>query len=164
MTSPTTTPRDHKATERFGRWAFVGGSPLAGETVQSFGEKLLQSGAGLSSRPPEEIVSADFKLYEAGGLKFGVGQVEVTTINELPEHYQALMEALIHLRDSKGLDFTVLMVTDVVRKTSRLLLTDRLPQLDQLPYPPLDDGTFRAEGVVSRKKQLLPTILGALSG
>lgn len=164
LTSPTTTPRDHKAAERLRRWAFVGGSPLAGETIQSFGEQLLQAGAGLSSRTPEEIVSADFKLYEAGGLKFGVGQVEVTTINELAEHRQALMEALTHLRDSKGLDFMILMVTDVVRKTSRLLLTDRLPQLDQLPYPPLEDGTFRAEGVVSRKKQLLPTILGALSG
>jgi manganese-dependent inorganic pyrophosphatase len=73
------------------------------------------------------------------------------------------MAALKRLRASKGLDFVVLMVTDVVRKTSRLLLTDRLPQLDQLPYEPLEDGTLRAQGVVSRKKQLLPTILGALS-
>lgn len=164
LTSPTTTPRDHQAAARLGRWAFVGGAPLAAETLQSFGEKLLQAGAGLSSRTPDEIVSADFKLYEAGGLKFGVGQVEVTSLTELAEHHQVLMDALIRLRDGKGLDFMVLMVTDVVRKTSRLLLSDRLPQLDQLPYQPLEDGTLRAEGVVSRKKQLLPTILGALSG
>lgn len=163
LTSPTTTARDHKAAERLGRWAFAGGSPLAGETLQSFGEQLLQAGAGLSSRAPAEIVSADFKLYEAGGLKFGVGQVEVTTLNELTEHREALMEALRRLRDSKGLNFTVLMVTDVVRKTSHLLLTDMLPQLDQLPYEPLADGAWRAQGVVSRKKQLLPAILGALS-
>jgi len=74
------------------------------------------------------------------------------------------MEALTHLRDSKGLDFVVMMVTDVVRKSSRLLLTDSLPQLEQLPYPMQEDGTLHASGVVSRKKQLLPTILGALSG
>lgn len=164
LTSPTTTPRDHTATDRLGRWAFVGGSPLAGETVASFGEKLLQSGAGLSSRAPDEIVKADFKQYEADSLKFGVSQVEVTSLNELAEHQEALMQALVKLKESKGLDFVLLMVTDVVRKSSRLLLTDLLPQLEQLPYPQEEDGTLRASGVVSRKKQLLPALLGALSG
>lgn len=163
LTSPTTTPRDHKAAEKLGRWAFVSASPLAGETIQSFGDQLLQAGAGLSSRTPNEIVQADFKLYEAGGFKFGASQVEVTTLNELAEHRQALMDALVHLRDQKGLDFVILMVTDVVRKSSRLLLTDTIPQLEQLPYEPLADGTLRAPDVVSRKKQLLPVILSVLS-
>ncbi|MCF6278263.1 MAG: DHH family phosphoesterase, partial [Anaerolineales bacterium] len=52
LTSPTTTPRDHDAAKRLGRWAFVHGEPLAGETVQSYGEKILSAGAGLSSRAP----------------------------------------------------------------------------------------------------------------
>lgn len=164
LTSPTTTPRDHTAAERLGRWTFVGGSPLAGESMQTFGEQLLQAGAGLSSRTADEIVKADFKLYEGGGFKFGVSQAEVNTLNELAEHRESLMEALTRLRDSKGLDFVVMMVTDVVSKSSRLLLTDSLPQLEQLPYPMQEDGTLQAKGVVSRKKQLLPNILGALSG
>jgi hypothetical protein len=36
------------------------------------------------------------------------------------------------------------------------------PILDDLPYPPLPDGTRDAAGVVSRKKQLLPVVLGLL--
>ncbi len=56
----------------------------------------------------------------------------------------------------------MLMVTDVVRGSSRLLLTDEHPQLSDLPYPPQADGTRLAEGVVSRKKQLLPVVLGLL--
>jgi len=31
-----------------------------------------------------------------------------------------------------------------------------------LPYPPLPDGTRDAIGVASRKKQLLPVVLGLL--
>jgi hypothetical protein len=54
------------------------------------------------------------------------------------------------------------MVTDVVNGSSRLLLTDEPPQLSDLPYPPQPDGTRSAEGVVSRKKQLLPVVLGLL--
>jgi manganese-dependent inorganic pyrophosphatase len=164
LTSPTTTPRDHRAAERLGRWAFAYGAPLHEETVQSFGEKLLQSGAGLSSRKPEEIVSADLKLYEAGGLEFGIAQVEVTNLNQLPEHFPALSQALGALRDSKGLNFAMLMVTDVVAGTSRLLLTDEIAALGVLPYARREDGALTADGVVSRKKQLLPAVLSALEG
>ncbi len=46
--------------------------------------------------------------------------------------------------------------------TRRLLLTDEPPQLSDLPYPPQPDGTRLAEGTVSRKKQLLPVVLGLL--
>jgi manganese-dependent inorganic pyrophosphatase len=164
LTSPTTTPRDHDAAEQLARWAFVVGTPLAGETIQSYGEKVLSAGTGLATRSAEEIVSADLKLYEAGGLQFGIAQVEVSSLVELDEHLEVLRKALIALRDSKGLDFVMLMVTDVVRGSSRLLLTSEVPALGGLPYSLLPDGTLRAQGVVSRKKQLLPTVLGALEG
>ncbi|MEM7335774.1 MAG: DHHA2 domain-containing protein [Chloroflexota bacterium] len=164
LTSPTTTPRDHVAAEKLGRWAFAAGSPLEGETLQSYGEQVLEAGASLASRTPEEIVSTDFKLYEAGGMNFGVAQAEVVNRSQVKEHLSALKEALYSLRDSKGLDFVVLMITDVVRSSSYLLLTNDVPQLSDLPYPRRKDGTLNAEGVVSRKLQLLPTLLGALEG
>jgi manganese-dependent inorganic pyrophosphatase len=40
LSSPTTTPRDHKAAERLGRWAFVKNGPLAGLNLQTYGEEL----------------------------------------------------------------------------------------------------------------------------
>ena len=164
LTSPTTTPRDHQAAERLSRWSFMIGSPLEGETIESYGAQILEAGAGLSARAPEDIVQADFKVYDAEGLRFGIAQVEVTNFSALGEHLEALRTALIGLRESKGLEFVVLMVTDVVRRSSRLLITDIVPALEILPYPHLPDGTLDAHGIVSRKKQLLPVILGALEG
>lgn len=162
LTSPTTTVRDKKAAERLGRWAFVRGGPLAGETVQSYGKQVLGASAGLSTRTPEEIVGTDMKLYESGGFRFVIAQAEVTDLLQLSEHLGNLKAALTTLRDKRGLDFAMLMVTDVVNSSSRLLLTDEPPQLSDLPYPPQQDGTRLAEGVVSRKKQLLPVVLGLL--
>ncbi len=162
LTSPTTTERDKRAADRLARWAFVGGSPLAGETVQSFGQALLQAGAGLSSRTPEEIVSGDMKQYEAGAYRFLIAQVEVTDLVQLDEYLEPIRQALARLRESKGVDFAILMVTDVVKGSSRLVLADAPEVLDDLPYPKLPDGTRLAEGVVSRKKQLLPVVLGLL--
>lgn len=163
LTSPTTTPRDKEAAERLARWAFVGGSPLKGETIESYGKAVLSAGAGLSNRKPEEIVNTDIKLYEAGGFKFAIAQAEVTDLVQLSEHLGPLTKALNDLRDKRGLDFAMLLITDVVRGSSQLITSsDPPPVLADLPYPPLADGTRDAPGVVSRKKQLLPVVLGLL--
>ena len=163
LTSPTTTQRDKDAAERLGRWAFVGGSPLKGETIESYGKAVLSAGAGLSNRKPEEVVSTDIKPFESNGFKFAVAQAEVTDILQLSEHLPPLTKALDDLKDKRGLDFALLLITDVVRGTSRLLVSSNAtPILDDLPYPPLPDGTREALGVVSRKKQLLPVVLGLL--
>jgi manganese-dependent inorganic pyrophosphatase len=162
LSSPTTTPRDHFAAERLSRWAFVRNSPLEGETIETFGEQVLRSGAGLSSRDPSEIVNSDMKMYSANGFRFAISQVEVTDLLQLAEHLKSLEKALSEFRERNGLDFTMLMVTDVVSSCSRLLLTNEPAELSDLPYPRQSDGTRFADGVVSRKKQLLPVVLGLL--
>lgn len=162
MSSPTTTPRDHQAAERLARWAFVWGTPLKNETVQTFGEKVLSAGTGLSSRDPVDVVSTDMKKYETGSFRFAIAQAEVSELYELNEYLEPLKVALKELKESLSLDFAMLMVTDVVQGDSRLLMVDAPVVLDELPYRPLQDGTRMAEGVVSRKKQLLPVVLSLL--
>lgn len=162
MTSPTTTPRDHQAAERLGRWAFVWGTPLENENVQSFGEKVLDAGAGLISRDPKDVVTTDMKQYETGPQRFAIAQAEVSDLYEINDYLDPLRDALQDLKERRSLDFAMLMVTDVVQGDSRLLMVDAPPVLDELPYRPLADGTRLAEGVVSRKKQLLPVVLSLL--
>jgi manganese-dependent inorganic pyrophosphatase len=162
LTSPTTTNRDREASDRLARWAFKRNSPLANETIQSYGQQVLRSGAGLSTRDPADIVSTDIKTYEAGGYNFVIAQAEVTDLLQLDDHLKELNEALDELREKRGMDFAMLMVTDVVDNSSRLLLVNAPPILDDLPYPRQLDGTRLAAGVVSRKKQLLPVVLGLL--
>ena len=162
LSSPTTTERDRRAVNRLERWAFTWDSPLKGESLQKYGENVLEAGAGLSRRDPEEIVSTDLKMYEAAGLKFAVAQAEVTDLMQLNEHLIPIKSALDHLRKTRNIDFAMLMVTDVVRGSSSLVATETPPILDDLPYPKQSDGTRYANGVVSRKKQLLPSILSLL--
>jgi len=163
LTSPTTTGRDREAAQRLARWAFVGGGPLKGESIETYGRAILSAGSGLAHRDPDEVVSTDIKSYEAGGFRLAIAQAEVTDLLQLGEYLAPLQKALDGLRDKRGLDFTMLLVTDIVRGSSRLLISSKAPPiLDDLPYPPLADGTRDAQGVVSRKKQLLPVVLGLL--
>ncbi len=162
LTSPTTTSRDKRAAERLARWAFVRNGLLAGETIQTYGEQVLRAGAGLATRNEDEVVNTDLKLYEAGGFRFAIAQVEVTDMLQLSEHLEDLKLALERMRIQKNQDFAMLMVTDVVKNSSRLLVVNAPPVLNDLPYPKQNDGTRKASGVVSRKKQLLPVVLGLL--
>ncbi len=145
-----------------GRWSFVRSGPLAGETIQTYGQQVLRAGSGLTTRDPGEIVSTDLKVYEAGGMNFAIAQAEVTDLLQVDEHLNVLKDALQELQQRRGADFAMLMVTDVVRGSSRLLISNEPAILNDLPYPKQADGTRLAEGVVSRKKQLLPVVLGLL--
>jgi manganese-dependent inorganic pyrophosphatase len=162
LTSPTTTERDKLAAQRLGRWAFKRPGVLAGETIESYGKAIIQAGVGLESREALEIVTSDLKMYQAGGYNFAIAQAEVTNQMQLTDNLERVTGALNTLRAQRGLDFAMLMVTDVVGNSSRLVMVNPPPILDDLPYPHLQDNTLQAEGVVSRKKQLLPVVLGLL--
>lgn len=162
LNSPTTTERDITAADRLSRWTFISGSVLENDTRETFGKKILSESAGLASRTPKEVVSGDMKIYTTGGIKFAVSQVEVSSLNEINGHVEDLSSAMDELREQKHLEFAMLMVTDVVRGSSRLLLSNPPAVLDELPYQPMIDNTRMAEGVVSRKKQLVPVVLGLL--
>ncbi len=161
LKSPTTTERDHVEAKRLAEWALRGGS-LPFESYQAFGEALLAAGAGLAVRGVDSIVSSDLKVYEAGGIKFGIAQVEVANLHEIDDRLSEIRAGLAALLKERGLTLAALMVTDVVRGSSRLVLGGQTGRLNDLPYTRLPDGTLDAPEVVSRKKQLLPAILGLL--
>ena len=151
-----------QAAARLGGWALgPGGLPF--ESWQAFGEAVLSSGASFAVRSLASILNDDLKLYEGGEVKFGIAQAELANLHELADRLLEVRAGMEALRDSKGLDLLVLMVTDVVRGSSRLVLAGEQGALSDLPYKRLPDGTFDASGVVSRKKQLLPAILGLVS-
>lgn len=163
LKSPTTTKRDWQAAERLTEWAGLGrvdGLPFA--DYKAYGESLLAAGAGLAVREVDDILNSDLKLYEGGGMKFGVAQVEVTNLLELEPRLEEISAGLKALCKANGLSFAVLMVTNVVRGKSRLVLAGDIERLNDLPYNPLPDGTLDAPDLVSRKKQLLPAILDLL--
>lgn len=162
LNSPTTSERDRAAAERLARWAFVWGTPLAEETLESYGQKVLTAGSGLASRDPKDVVSSDLKQYEIGTLRFAIAQAEVSDLYEVDDFLEPLNLAMQKLKERRNLDFAMLMVTDVVQRSSRLLAVDAPSALDELPYRKLSDGTRLAEGVVSRKKQLLPVVLSLI--
>lgn len=155
--SPTTTKRDQIAAN----WLAPQADLTAG--IDELGQALLAAGAGLGTRSGPEVVNTDLKFYETNKLAAGIAQVEVTNFSELAPRLSDLHQALEELVETRKLALGLLMVTDVVRGNSRLVAAGQPRIIATLPYARLEDGTLDAPGVVSRKKQLLPTVLATLS-
>lgn len=153
LRSPTTTPVDVKIAKDLAR--------MCGTDLEEFGRNMFGNMEGLKTRDPEEAIKSDFKTYNEKGVKFGIGQCEVTTLDDLVDYQDMYLEALSETRTKNGLDWAVLMITDVIKEHSILICTEHRTN-KFLQYAPKSDLVFDMPGVMSRKKQLLPELLSAL--
>ena len=152
LKSPTTTARDR---EMVG-WL----EERSGLDHMALGKEIFGSTASLKSRGPEAVVGGDFKVFETKGKKFGIGQVETIGFDEFRDEAMKLSEELVKARDKKELKLSALLVTDITQGTSLLLAVGDREVLYKLDYPRLGEGVYELKGVISRKKQVVPHILG----
>jgi len=157
LKSPTTTDRDRLAVQ----WL----SGLACLDYTAFGAEIFEASGALSHYGgPERIVSSDFKLFEEGETRFGVGQVEVFGLDEFHSMKEELSAALADLRERESLDMAGLMVTDISSESTMFLLEGGEGISRFMGYPQPEPQVFEMKGVMSRKKQLVPHILKVLGG
>ena len=151
LRSPTTTASDISTAEMLARLARI-------DSISEFGEKLFSITDNLSIQDPRPMILSDFKKYENSGVKIGVGQCEVTTLENVDEYADVYLKELEELASDQGLDWTLLMITDVLKEKS-VLLANHFKGNRDLPYKKMKKGVYSMPGVMSRKKQLLPILL-----
>ena len=154
LKSPTTTADDETAAAAL--------ASSAGLEVRAFSEDLFSQAQDLTKVDPKEVISADIKTYREYGTIFGIGQVEVVTLENFSEAKTALLEALNDIQRRQGLDWAMMLITDVVEEYSLLLVTTNPKKESVLIYRRLEPNLYALPGILSRKKQLLPEILRVL--
>lgn len=154
LTSPTTTSRDVDICRQLEK--------CSGENATQLAEDLFRSGSVLVSQPPEEAITSDCKEYHEEGRRFSVAQIEEIGFTQFWDRKEAVCEALRLHRARQGYDFAALLVTDVTRQNSLLVLSAEQAMLDAMGYPEIEPGIFELAQVVSRKKQLLPYLAHCL--
>jgi len=155
LTSPTTTQIDREVLSAL--------EAVARVNAKEFTEKLFASGSVLVSRPAEEAVAADCKEYVEQGERFSVAQIEEIGFTHFWERKNEVVEAVENYCSGKGYYLSALLVTDVVSQTSILVLAAPEAFRKLVSYPEIEPGIYTLEGVVSRKKQLLPFLTHCLA-
>lgn len=154
LNSPTTTARDRQLAD----WL----AQLSALDVNEFGRDMFRSGSALAEyASTRELLLADFKEYEIGPRKFGIGQVEVISLSEFHDRMAECADELEALRRDQGLDLAGLLVSDIVEQNSQLLVAGDPALTGLIGYPRDGRGLFDLKGVLSRKKQLVPHLLRA---
>jgi manganese-dependent inorganic pyrophosphatase len=155
--SPTTTEVDRQTLE----WL----SERSGASIDALSELIFRTGSTISSLPPDQVVEADCKHYRHGEISFAVCQVEELGFDPFWECWERLYQALEAYRAKNQLFFATLLVTDINKQNSLLLISGDSLTIESISYPHVEKNVvFELNGVVSRKKQLIPYLTSCLKG
>ena len=109
-----------------------------------------------------EISGIDYEEYGLEMLKAGtdisiVNQVNTASIDDILEMKDELEEGIEKIIESENLDLFMLLITDIVNSNSQVIVLGKDAGLVEKAYGvELKDNTVLLEGVVSRKKQVVP--------
>ena len=154
--SPTCTPLDENTARKL--------AEIAGVEVENLAQEMFNAGSNLKGKSAEEICFLDFKQFTVNDTVFGVGQVNSMSADELKEIRKIVQPHLEKARVNHGLNMIFFMLTNIITESSELLCCgpearEKILSAYDLPE---DTETIMLKGVVSRKKQLVPTLVGAL--
>ena len=156
LKSPTTTKVDIEIANALAKIAEV--------EVEKYGLELLESGVSIKGLNADDIIFKDSKRFETNGHEFSVSQVFTTNFDEFKPRVNELIAELNKEAERNNLEVCALFVTDFLNNNSYLLYSDNSKNLLENAYnvDDLEQGHL-LEGVVSRKKQMVPVIMEVLS-
>lgn len=150
--SPTCTPDDKAVAEKLAKIAEV--------DCDTYGKELLKAGTDISEFTPEEVINIDSKLFEKGGKKFKIAQINTADIDDVFKNKAYFETAINNEIEKDNLDLYVFAATDILNSNSKIISLGHDSGIVEKAYGvTLDDNTAMLENVVSRKKQMLPKIL-----
>jgi manganese-dependent inorganic pyrophosphatase len=155
LNGPTTTAKDAMILA----WL----AELSGVNSKQLADEIFNSGSVILAMTPAKVVRSDFKIYDEGGTRFAVSQVEELGFGNFWRHAQPIAQALQEMRDDEQLAFAALLVTDINTQNSLLLVKGDQGVINRINYPHVEqDEIFDLQGIVSRKKQLIPYLTSLL--
>lgn len=151
--SPTCTPKDKKAAEELAK--------IAGVEIQEHAEKMFRAGSSLADKTPEEIFYQDFKKFSGNDKNFGAGQIssmDKTELEQLRPKIAAYMEGAV--KEGEMLFF---LLTNILTESSDLVFAgEGAKELVETAFGEPEENWVHVPGLVSRKKQFVPSVLHVL--
>lgn len=147
--SPTTTQKDIDACKAL--------NEIVNVDMESYAMEMFKAGTSLDEFSIEEIVNMDFKEFDMSGKRVGIGQVFTLDIDSVLSKKDEFLSYI----NSTDYDMLVLAVTDIIKEGSYLIYKSEDNVISKAFNVDAKQGVF-AEGVVSRKKQLVPNLTEAI--
>ncbi len=153
--SATTTKTDIEIAKKLGVKAKI-------KNLKKFGIEIKKQKASLKGLDAKKIIYSDFKAFEAGGKKFGIGQIEVVELKEAKERKIELLEKMAEIVQKESFSFAALMITDIMNEGSEILIAGDIEPMEKAFNKKVVNGSVYLEKAMSRKKDILPPLMKAI--
>ena len=140
---------------------------IAGIDIEKYANQMFASASNLKGKTDEQIFHQDYKTFALGKSTIGIGQISSLNEEELSEIESRLMPFLIKLHENSEEDMMFFMLTNILEQSTRLIcvgqgamsLVMKAFRLEGGSYDVSDAGVIELTSVVSRKKQLVPSLV-----
>jgi len=150
--SSTTTEEDVKIAKILAQIAGI-------KNIKEFGIEIKKQKSNLKGMSAEKIIYSDFKIFEEGNIKFGVGQVETVDLEEVKEKKTELLKKMKEVMEKEKVSFLILMLTDIINEGSELLICGEIKYLEKGFNKEVKNDSVYIKKMMSRKKDLVPSLL-----
>ncbi len=151
LKSPTTTDDDKKALEELAKIAEI--------DVNTYGIEMLKAGTNLDDFTEEELINMDAKRSEKEGKKFVIAQVNTVSIPDVLKRKENIEKVIEKEIENNDLQLFIFAITDILNSNTQIIALGKEAQVAEKGFEKaLEDNMMFLEGVVSRKKQILPVI------
>ena len=154
LKSPTATYVDHEIVD------FL--ADVAGVDPTAFGLAVFRCRGGEDNMPVAKLVGADSKEFQLGDSTVLIAQHETVDLPAVMKREDEIRAYMRRLREDRGYEFVLLMVTDILAEGSQFLCEGNLRTVNRVFNIDCSaEGGTWMPGVLSRKKQVAAKILGA---
>ncbi|GAA0372429.1 manganese-dependent inorganic pyrophosphatase [Alkalibacterium iburiense] len=151
LQSPTSTTEDEKAAHAL--------ADIAEVDLNSYGKDLLKAGTNTKNKTASQILNDDAKNFPMGESTVRIGQVNVVDVDEVLARKMELLREMQDQSQASNYDLFMLVITNVLENDSvALVYGDKTELVKQAFNKDIVEDTVLLEGVVSRKKQVVPPL------
>ena len=151
--SPTCTPLDERTAKKLAKISDI--------DLEQMAQEMFNAGSNLKGKSAEDICFQDFKQFTVNDTIFGVGQITSMSKEELAAIRDMMTEHLPKVLEAHNLNMIYFMLTDILAESTELLCVGTGARGIDLSsfYLPVNAKSLILNGVVSRKKQLIPVLV-----
>lgn len=154
--SPTSTKIDVDAANELAKIAEI--------DINKYAKKMFSAGSDLKKKKPQEILQQDFKKFAIGERNIATAQINAMDKDDLNSIKKKLKPYLEENIYKYNVDMIFILLTNISDSSSELLacgsnaeeLARKAFNIDE------KEETLYLSGVVSRKKQFIPSIMNAI--
>ncbi|MCK4592476.1 manganese-dependent inorganic pyrophosphatase [Candidatus Parcubacteria bacterium] len=154
--SPTATIDDKKILKELNR--------IAKLDIKKFVSELFTAKSSLKGISVDDIISKDYKQFDMGKYKVGIGVWEITDPETVNIQKNKIIPALIKKKRGEKMDYIFFATVDIMKNNSYLyIIGDEENILSKKVFSGKSkDSIMFLKGVISRKKQLVPVLMKEL--